>query len=184
MEATWRPLGIQMAAKRAHLETKGRPKDPFGAHLEPKEHIWSEFGGQRAFKGPIWSPFGFQRAAKGPIWSPFGGQRAPKGAHLEAIWRPSGTWRCKRRMYEKPCFSSVKALIFKVRTALEGTWRALGGQFETIWPPFGLQVAPGVHLDRPKGAQQARQGGPKGNSGALGAHSEAGSAGPAVRTLG
>ena len=56
-------------------------------------------------------------------------------------------------------------MILQVQRALEGIWRALGKQFERIWTPFGLQVAPEVHLDRPKGAQRARQGGPKGASG-------------------
>ena len=64
-------------------------------------------------------------------------------------------------------------MIFEVRRTLEGTWRALGTQFEGIWNPFGVQVALGVRLGRlkarskgPKGAQEARQGGTQGAQGA------------------
>ena len=53
-------------------------------------------------------------------------------------------------------------MILQVQRALEVTWKALGKQFECIWTPFGLQVGLEVHLDSPKGVQEARQGGPEG----------------------
>ena len=47
-------------------------------------------------------------------------------------------------------------MIFEVRRTLEGTWRALGTQFEGIWNPFGIQVALGVRLGRPRGRTGAQ----------------------------
>ena len=105
--------------------------------------------------------------------------RKPKGRPKGSIWRSFGMHlkaesrrELKRRSCGNPSFYYVKRMIFEVRRALEGTWRALATQFEGIWSPFGVQVALGVLLGRPrgrskgqKGAQGARQGGTGGAQG-------------------
>ena len=147
---------------------------PSWSKFEPS---WAKLGPSGSQVGQVGAKWGPSGAEWGSSWAklePSGGQAGPSGGQVGPSWsQVEPSWGlivvnldAKRHLEAKKSLLGRSAEntvpvhqnwgsgapefgFLEVRRALESSWRALGGQFEGLRGPFGVQVAPGVHRNTP-----------------------------------